>query len=128
LRGEGGFDSRRRAALFDGALVLCFEGALVEGSVCLGVAEGTLTVVVVVVVEFLVDAEAAELVEDGVEAGLEAVLEVEESGEGGRLVLREVHCVDGGGGVGFVVEPGVGRDVSGVGLRRVRAVVGERGV
>ncbi|MDB5323558.1 MAG: hypothetical protein JWN40_5189 [Phycisphaerales bacterium] len=64
--GWGGFDSRRRATLFDRALVLRVEGALVEGLVYLGVALGAVEVLVVLVVELLVFFQAAELVEDGV--------------------------------------------------------------
>ena len=52
---------RGRAMGFGGALVLGVEGALVEALVYLGVAEGALAVVVVVVVELGVDAQAAEL-------------------------------------------------------------------
>jgi hypothetical protein len=72
----------------------------------------------------VVDAEFAELVEEGVEAGLEAVVESLDSGEGGGGVLGQVEGEDGGGGVAFVVQPRVGGDVTGVGLRGVRAIEG----
>ena len=77
--------------------------AVGEDLVGLGVALGSGEVLGVEVVETLVGAEAAELVEEGVEAGLEAVVEGLDSCEGGGLVLGEVLGVDGGGGVGFVV-------------------------
>ena len=60
------------AFLFGGVLGV----ALREDAVGLGVALGAVEVLIVLVVELLVGSQSAELVEDGVEAGLEAVLEV----------------------------------------------------
>jgi len=57
--------------------------AVGEDLVGLGVALGAGEVLGVEVVETLVGAEAAELVEEGVEAGLEAVVEGFDSCEGG---------------------------------------------
>ena len=87
-------------------------GELLVGA---GVALGAGEVLVVEVVELVVDAEAAELVEERVEAGLEAVVEGLDSGEGGGGLLREMERPDGGGGVAGVVEAGVGREVGGIG-------------
>jgi len=92
-------------------------GELLVGA---GVALGAGQVLVVEVVELIVDAEAAELGEEGVEAGLEAGVEGVESGEGGGLLLGEVEGPDGGGGVGGVVESRVGGEVGGVGRRGLR--------
>ena len=64
--------------------------------------------VVFVVALLSVLAEAAELVAEGGEAGLQAVVEGVDSGERGGAVLGEVGGVDGGGGVERVVEPRVG--------------------
>jgi hypothetical protein len=102
---EGGFDLRRRrwglesgllGAVFDvalGFLDFFVEGVVVglaggfvlggavgEVAVGGGDAAGALLVGVVVVAELGVDAELAELVEDGVKAGLKAVVEGLESG------------------------------------------------
>jgi hypothetical protein len=112
--------------LFSFALLLGV--AVGEFLVGAGVALGAGEVLVVEVVEFVVDSEAAELVEDGVEAGLEAVVEGLDAGEGSGLFLGEVLGPDGGGGVAFMVEAGVGGEVGGVGLGGGRAIFGERGV
>jgi hypothetical protein len=100
-----------------GAAGFFLEG-LVVGLGALLVGAGPGRAVVVFAVGLLVAAEAAELVEEGARAGLEAVLVGEEAGQGGGLVLGEVGGEDLGGGVAGVVEPGVEGDVGGVGFGR----------
>ena len=60
--------------LVHGAVVGLFDGAFCEGAVYLGVALGAGVVLIVLVVVLLVFSGVAELVEDRVQAGLEAVV------------------------------------------------------
>src|SRR6266536_159277 len=60
--------------LVQGAVVGLFDGAFCEGAVYLGVALGAGVVLVVLVVLLLIFSGVAELVEDRVEAGLQAVV------------------------------------------------------
>jgi len=65
---------------------------------------GGVVAVVVVVTLLLVFSQAAELVAEGGEAGLQAVVELLDAGQRGGAVLGEVLGVDGGGGVLWVVD------------------------
>ena len=113
------------------ALVVVVDAAgfvlegLVFGTVALFVGALPGGAVVVFLVLLLVTLEAAELVEEGVGAGQEAVVVGEEAGQGGGVVGGEVGGEDSGRRVEVVVEAGVGGDVARVGFG---GGIGQRGV
>ena len=84
--------------LFGEGVVVLLMGAVV--ALC----GGGVVAVVVVVTLLLVFSQAAELVAEGGEAGLQAVVELLDAGQRGGAVLGEVLGVDGGGGVLWVVD------------------------
>ena len=81
-----GLEAGERLALFDVtfglgdcfvhlAVVFLVDGALGQGAVYFSVALGAVEVGVAFLVELLIFSQVAELVQDGVEAGLEAVVD-----------------------------------------------------
>src|SRR5437764_1445504 len=109
-RALAGFGGAALVGLVDAAGFF-LEGGVVGGG-ALGVGALPGGAVGVFAVLLLVAVEAAELVEEGVGAGQEAVVVGEEAGQGRRVVGGEVGGEDFGGGVGVVVEAGVGSEVS----------------